>query len=195
MTPNPHSRYRWMPRCKRSCRSRGGGAGDGEHADAVDQLIAGSKVSSAHSVATLLVVLPEYFLTSFPMGESINEWRTKACIAIVAQSMNVWEIGNRGVYCQATLTSSILTFPISTSKPALSVTRAGRSPLPPLTSMFAPTPHDVLSQYREIYGDDGLFLSPIHPGQTACVASEEILIRGGSRIGNPRRRGDPALIE
>ena len=29
-----------------------------------------------------LVVLPEYFLTSFPMGESITAWRDKACIAV-----------------------------------------------------------------------------------------------------------------
>ena len=27
-----------------------------------------------------LVVLPEYFLTGFPMGESMEEWRKKGCI-------------------------------------------------------------------------------------------------------------------
>ena len=31
---------------------------------------------------TKLVVLPEYFLTSFPMGESIEAWRDKACLEI-----------------------------------------------------------------------------------------------------------------
>ena len=28
-----------------------------------------------------LVVLPEYFLTSFPMGESIAQWQALACIS------------------------------------------------------------------------------------------------------------------
>ena len=50
----------------------------------VDQLIAGSKgfISTFSGDALKLVVLPEYFLTSFPMGESIAEWRDKACIAM-----------------------------------------------------------------------------------------------------------------
>ena len=52
--------------------------------DRVDQLIAGSKgfIGTFSGDTLRLVVLPEYFLTSFPMGESIPEWRTKACIAI-----------------------------------------------------------------------------------------------------------------
>ncbi len=29
-----------------------------------------------------LVVLPEYFLTGFPIGETIEEWKEKACIAM-----------------------------------------------------------------------------------------------------------------
>ena len=50
--------------------------------DRVDQLIAGSKgfIGTFSGDTLRLVVLPEYFLTSFPMGESIPEWRTKACI-------------------------------------------------------------------------------------------------------------------
>ena len=30
---------------------------------------------------TKLVVLPEYFLTGFPMGESLKKWQAKACLA------------------------------------------------------------------------------------------------------------------
>ena len=50
----------------------------------VDQLIAGSKgfIGTFSGDTLRLVVLPEYFLTSFPMGESIAEWREKACIAM-----------------------------------------------------------------------------------------------------------------
>ena len=48
--------------------------------------------------------------------------------------------------------------------------------------MFAPTPHDVLSQYRDVYGDEGLFPVADTPlGRLACVASEEILYPEVSR--------------
>ena len=51
-----------------------------------------------------LVVLPEYFLTSFPMGESIEEWANKACVDMdgkeydalgaIAQSYDIYLSGN-----------------------------------------------------------------------------------------------------
>ena len=51
-----------------------------------------------------LVVLPEYFMTGFPMGESIEGWAEKACIqpdgiemeklSEVAQSAGVYLSGN-----------------------------------------------------------------------------------------------------
>jgi predicted amidohydrolase len=72
-----------------------------------------------------------------------------------------------------------------------------------LISMFAPTPHDVLSQYRDVYGDEGLFPVADTPlGRLACVASEEILypevaralatrgaeviLHSSSEVGSPR---------
>ena len=47
-------------------------------------LIAGSHgfLRSFVGGAIRLVVLPEYFLTSFPLGESIQAWQAKACIEI-----------------------------------------------------------------------------------------------------------------
>ena len=50
----------------------------------VDTLIAGSKgfISTFSGDTLKLVVLPEYFLTGFPMGESIDAWRSKACLEI-----------------------------------------------------------------------------------------------------------------
>ena len=38
-----------------------------------------------------LVVLPEYFLTGFPMGETIDQWRQKACL-----KMDGWEYEELG---------------------------------------------------------------------------------------------------
>lgn len=127
-----------------------------------------------------LVVLPEYFLTSFPMGETIPAWIAKACIAEngpeyealskVAQqhkiylSGNVYELDKHfpELYFQ---TSFIL------NDSGDVILRYRR-----LVSMYAPTPHDVLDAYLDVYGIDSLFpVVDTELGRLACVASEEIL--------------------
>lgn len=127
-----------------------------------------------------LVVLPEYFLTGFPMGESIAAWEEKACIDMdgaeykalgeIAKSQSVYISGNAyerdpnfpGLYFQA---SFILD---DTGELVLRYRR--------LVSMFAPTPHDLLDRYIEVYGPDSLFPVVDTPlGCLATVASEEIL--------------------
>jgi deaminated glutathione amidase len=127
-----------------------------------------------------LVVLPEYFLSGFPMGESMAEWQDKGCIqqgdniyqsiaalAVSAQvylSGNVYELDSHfpGLYFQA---SFII------SPQGETILRYRR-----LNSMFAPTPHDVLDDYRRIYGKESLFPVAQTPiGNLACIASEEIL--------------------
>lgn len=127
-----------------------------------------------------LVVLPEYFLTGFPMGESIEVWREKAAIAPegreyealgkLAEANNVFLSGNAyetdkhfpDLYFQ---TSFVI-------DPAGSVILRYRR----LVSMFAPTPHDVWDKYLEIYGLDGVFpVARTDIGNLACIASEEIL--------------------
>ncbi|QBY04570.1 nitrilase [Thalassotalea sp. HSM 43] len=127
-----------------------------------------------------LVVLPEYFMTGFPMGESIAQWQQKGAIAIngaeydmlgnIASDNQVYLSGNAyevdphfaDLYFQ---TSFIIT---PNGDCALRYRR--------LVSMFAPTPHDVLDKYLDIYGYQGLYPvleSPL--GRLAAVASEEIL--------------------
>ncbi len=45
-----------------------------------------------------------------------------------------------------------------------------------LNSMYAPTPHDVLAKYIEVYGRESLFpVAKTSIGNLACIASEEIL--------------------
>jgi hypothetical protein len=45
-----------------------------------------------------------------------------------------------------------------------------------VNSMFAPTPHDVLDKYIEVYGEKSLFpVVKTSIGNLACIASEEIL--------------------
>src|SRR6056300_1573492 len=72
----------------------------------VGKQIAGSKafINTFSGDVLKLVVLPEYFMTSFPMGESIESWREKACIDMdgpqyeqlgeIAQRLGVYLSGN-----------------------------------------------------------------------------------------------------
>lgn len=145
-------------------------------------LIKGSKgfISSFNGTNTQLVVLPEYFLTGFPMGESIEAWSEKACLEAngpeyealgrICQDNRIFLSGNAyeldkhfpGIYFQ---TSFII-------NPAGDVILRYRR----LVSMFAPTPHDVLDSYLDIYGEDALFpVVDTEIGRLAAVASEEIL--------------------
>lgn len=146
--------------------------------DRIDQQIRASKAFIGPD--TRLVVLPEYFLTSFPLGESIEQWRDKACLEIggktyealgaVAQKHDVFLSGNAyeldphfpKLYFQ---TSFIIA-------PSGEVVLRYRR----LNSMFAPTPHDVWDQYLDIYGLEAVFpVADTEIGRLACIASEEIL--------------------
>jgi predicted amidohydrolase len=127
-----------------------------------------------------LVVLPEYCLTGFPMGESIPEWVAKGCLApdgaeytalaTVAQQNGVWLAANNyetdahfpGLYFQASTLFS------PSGDCALRYRR--------LVSLYAPTPHDVWPVYLDHYGLEGVFPVADTPlGRMAAIASEEIL--------------------
>lgn len=155
-----------------------------------------------------LVVLPEYFLTGFPMGEPLGAWAAKAAcepdgeeeerLGAIAQQHGVYLSGNLyetdpafpGLYLQASLIWG------PTGDVALRYRR--------LHSLFAPTPHDLWDRYIDVYGVDALFPVADTPlGRLACIASEEILfpelaraltMRGAevflhstSEVGSPRQ--------
>ena len=144
----------------------------------IDEQIRGSLVIIGPSLK--LVVLPEYFMTGYPVGETIDGWADKAAIAVggpeydalsaVAQKHGIFLAGNAyetddffpGLYFQAC-------FIIAPSGDI--VLRYRR-----LISMFAPTPHDVWDKYLEIYGTEGVFpVADTEIGKLACCASEEVL--------------------
>jgi predicted amidohydrolase len=129
---------------------------------------------------TKLVVLPEYFLTSFPLGESIEEWRNKACIEVngieyehlgkIAQENQIYLSGNAyendAYFPQLYFQTSFIIAPNGNV-----ILRYRR-----LNSMFAPTPHDVWDKYLDIYGLEGVFpVAKTEIGNLATIASEEIL--------------------
>ena len=127
-----------------------------------------------------LVVLPEYFLTGFPMGETIEQWREKACL-----KMDGWEyeeLGKIAVQNQIYLSGNVYeldpNFPKIYFQTSFIISPEGKIILRyrRLNSMFAPTPHDVWDKYLEIYGYESLFpVIKTEIGNLACIASEEIL--------------------
>ncbi len=127
-----------------------------------------------------LVVLPEYFMTSYPLGDTIDGWAAKAAIApggaeydalgklaadnAIYLSGNVYETDEHfpGLYFQ----TCFITAP--TGDVILRYRR--------LISMYTPTPHDVWDRYLDIYGIEGVFpVADTELGRLACCASEEIL--------------------
>jgi predicted amidohydrolase len=127
-----------------------------------------------------LIVLPEYVLTGFPMGESFAEWAAKACLEMegieydalskIASKYKIFLTGNAyeldknfpGLYFQTC-------FVINPS--GAIILRYRR-----LNSMFTPTPHDVWEQYLDCYGLEGVFpVAKTEIGNLAAIASEEIL--------------------
>lgn len=134
-----------------------------------------------------LVVLPEYFLTSYPRGESISRWKELAAIDMdgaeyealgeLAQSNQIHLAGN--VYERDPHFPELYfqcCFLIDASGSV--VLRYRR-----LVSMFAPTPHDVWDAYLDRYGLDGVFpVANTELGRIGAVASEEILYPEISRM-------------
>ena len=145
-------------------------------------LIRGSKrfVGTYSGDAVRLAVLPEYFLSGFPQGESAAEWAERACLqpdgaeyrllGNIARDNDVWLSGN------AYETDSH--FPDLYFQSSFIIDPAGECKLRyrRLISMYSPTPHDVLDRYLDIYGEKALFpVIDTELGRLACVASEEIL--------------------
>jgi deaminated glutathione amidase len=127
-----------------------------------------------------LVVLPEYFLTGFPMGESIAEWQEKACIEMDGEEydlLNKVAVDNN-IYLSGNVYETDKHFPDLYFQTSFISSPEGKIILRyrRLNSMFAPTPHDVLEKYIDIYGKEALFpIVQTAIGNLACVASEEIL--------------------
>lgn len=127
-----------------------------------------------------LVVLPEYFMTSFPMGESLPEWKAKGAIAKNGPEYDALSkiAQDNGIYLSGNVYELDEHFPDLYFQTSFILNPSGDCILRyrRLVSMFAPTPHDVLDKYLDIYGYEGLFpVAKTKLGNLATVASEEIL--------------------
>jgi len=127
-----------------------------------------------------LIVLPEYFLSGFPLGEGHHEWQEKACLTYdcveyeklgeLAQKNNIFLAGN--VY------EVDPNFPEHYFQTCFIIGPNGDVILRyrRLSSSFETTPHDVWDKYLDIYGLEGVFpVAKTEIGNLGCIASEEIM--------------------
>lgn len=145
-------------------------------------LIKGSQgfMQSFAGASARLIVLPEYFLTSFPVGESIEAWQAKGCIEIDGPEYEqLGQLAQRqGIYLSGNAYELDPNFPQLYFQTSFIIAPSGDVVLRyrRLISMFGPTPHDVLDAYLDCYGSEALFpVVDTEIGRLACVASEEIL--------------------
>lgn len=127
-----------------------------------------------------LVVLPEYFMTGFPMGETIAGWAAKACIRRDGpEYARMGEICRRAsIYLAGNAYELDPAFPELYFQTSFVLDDRGQVVLRyrRLNSMFAPTPHDVWRRYLDLYGYEAVFpVAPTPLGRLAAIASEEIL--------------------
>lgn len=127
-----------------------------------------------------LVVLPEYWMTGFPLGESREEWQAKAAIdmdgdfadrlAGLAEALAVYLCSNHyendpnfpDLYFQA----NVVYAPNGDT-----VLRYRR-----MISLYTPSPYDVWDKYLDTYGEDVVFpVAETEIGTLGTIASEEIL--------------------
>lgn len=127
-----------------------------------------------------LVVLPEYWMTGFPIRESREEWQDKATIdmtgpvsdqlAAMAQAFGLYLCSNHyendpnfpDLYFQ----SNVIYGPNGDV-----VLRYRR-----MISLYTPSPYDVWEKYLDIYGADAVFpVADTEIGMLGTIASEEIL--------------------
>ncbi len=127
-----------------------------------------------------LVVLPEYFATSYPLGDTIPGWAAKGSFAMDgAEYEQLGRIAqDNGVYLCSNAYERDPHFPELYFQSSVVLDDSGNQILRyrRLISLYAPSPHDVWDKYLDVYGIDGVFPVARTPiGKLACVASEEIL--------------------
>lgn len=140
-----------------------------------------------HGPDLKLVCLPEYFLTSFPAGESAKDWQRKAAVEINGPEYDALGklASGTGLYLAGNLYEIDPHFPELYFQTSFIIAPNGNVELRyrRLISMYAPSPYDVWDKYMEHYSEDDLFPVLETPlGRLAALASEEIRYPEISRI-------------
>lgn len=137
-------------------------------------------IGSLTGLRPKLIVLPEYFLTGFPIGETIPEWAETSCLDAEGQAYEALQklAQQHAIYLSGNVYERDENFPGLYFQVSFIIDPSGNIILKyrRLISMFAPTPYDVLDKYLDIYGEDALFpVAKTDIGNLAAIASEEIL--------------------
>ncbi|MEJ2603785.1 MAG: nitrilase-related carbon-nitrogen hydrolase [Gammaproteobacteria bacterium] len=127
-----------------------------------------------------LVVLPEYYLTGFPLRETREEWKAKAAVDIGGPEYEALAgIADRyGVYLAGNLYENDPAFPGLYFQANTVIAPSGETILRyrRMISLYTPTPWDVWDAYLERYGADAIFpVARTEIGTLGTIASEEIL--------------------
>lgn len=127
-----------------------------------------------------LVVLPEYGLTGFPLGETRAQWRDKAAVAMDGRIMEAWAkvAQERKIYLCTNQYEQDPNFPDPYFQANIVFGPNGDVVLRyrRMISLYAPTPYDVWDQYLDVYGEGAIFPVAKTPiGALGTIASEEIL--------------------
>lgn len=126
-----------------------------------------------------LVVLPEYFLTGYPMGDAVPAWKEKA--ALDPDGIEYEKLGevaqNHATFLSGNVYESDANFPELYFQTSFIIDSSGDVVLRyrRLHSMFSPSPWDVWDKYVDLYGIDAVFpVVKSEIGNLAVIASEEI---------------------
>lgn len=127
-----------------------------------------------------LVVLPEYWMTGFPLGETREEWQDKAVIDMEGEfSEAIGGIAKKfGVYLCSNHYENDPNFPDLYFQANVIFSPTGEQILRyrRMVSLYSPTPYDVWDDYLKIYGEEAIFPTvETDIGVLATIASEEIL--------------------
>lgn len=129
---------------------------------------------------TLLIVVPEFFLTGPPMDETVDQWREKAALEIngrIYEALSAM-VQRQQIYFSGNAYEQDPFFPELYFQTSFILGPNGDMLLRyrRLNAIYTPTPHDVWELYLDAYGYDSLFpVAKTNIGNLACIASEDIL--------------------
>jgi predicted amidohydrolase len=126
-----------------------------------------------------IVVLPEYSLTGYPIGDTIEGWAAKAAIAYDGPEYE--KLGaiaaNNQLYLSGNAYELDPNFPNIYFQTCFILDPTGECILRyrRMHSMFSPSPWDYWDKYVDLYGMDSVFpVAHTEYGNLATIASEEI---------------------
>jgi predicted amidohydrolase len=137
-------------------------------------------IRTFNGTETKLVVLPEYVLTGFPLGETRDQWKAKASVDPTGREVEALAKLAEGVklFLAVNLYENDPKFPALYFQSTLVFAPSGDVVLRyrRMISLYTPSPFDVWDAFLDAYGYDAAFpVAKTEIGTLAAIASEEIL--------------------